>query len=597
MKKLTPEQVKTIVTILIVFLVASALYNFTNPLFNKKAEPSDLTQISKEYKTGNINKVTIDGNKVTAELKDGRMLETYKELDTALSEYGISPQDVRYEVKNPDSGTFWPTFLSVILPFLLLGGFIYFLMKQAQGANMKAMSFGKSSARLANLKNKVTFDDVAGLEEAKEELIEVVDFLRHPNKYKAIGAETPKGVLLVGSPGVGKTLLAKAVAGEAGVPFFSISASEFVEMFVGVGASRVRDLFSKAKRNAPCVIFVDELDAIGRQRGAGLGGSHDEREQTLNQILVEMDGFDTDTRVIVLAATNRPDVLDPALLRPGRFDRRVTLSLPDKKEREAILKIHGKTKPLEKSVDLSRIASNTVGMSGADLKNVMNEGAILAARANQKTITESDLMKAIEKVTLGPERKSKIMSEKEKEISAYHEAGHAIVGKMLKDDEELQKISIVSRGMALGYTWAMPKEDKYMRSRSEFINDIAVLLAGRVAEKMIFDEQTTGASNDLERATKIARNMVQVYGMSDIIGPVVVGQRDELVFLGRELAEHKNYSEKIASQIDGEVEKIVLDGEKLAKEILLKHKIKLKKLTTALLKKETLDREEIEKII
>jgi len=470
-------------------------------------------------------------------------------------------------------------------------------MKQAQGANMKAMSFGKSSARLANLKNKVTFDDVAGLEEAKEELIEVVDFLRHPNKYKAIGAETPKGVLLVGSPGVGKTLLAKAVAGEAGVPFFSISASEFVEMFVGVGASRVRDLFSKAKRNAPCVIFVDELDAIGRQRGAGLGGSHDEREQTLNQILVEMDGFDTDTRVIVLAATNRPDVLDPALLRPGRFDRRVTLSLPDKKEREAILKIHGKTKPLEKSVDLSRIASNTVGMSGADLKNVMNEGAILAARANQKTITESDLMKAIEKVTLGPERKSKIMSEKEKEISAYHEAGHAIVGKMLKDDEELQKISIVSRGMALGYTWAMPKEDKYMRSRSEFINDIAVLLAGRVAEKMIFDEQTTGASNDLERATKIARNMVQVYGMSDIIGPVVVGQRDELVFLGRELAEHKNYSEKIASQIDGEVEKIVLDGEKLAKEILLKHKIKLKKLTTALLKKETLDREEIEKII
>lgn len=597
MKKLTPEQIKTIVTIIIVFLVASALYNFTNPLFGKKTEPSDLTQISKEYKLGNINKVTIDGSKVSAELKDGRTLETYKESGTSLTEYGISPQDVKYDVKDPDRGAFWPTFFSVILPFLLLGGFIYFLMRQAQGANMKAMSFGKSSARLANLKNKVTFDDVAGLREAKEELLEIVDFLRHPNKFKAIGAETPKGVLLVGSPGVGKTLLAKAVAGEAGVPFFSISASEFVEMFVGVGASRVRDLFNKAKRNSPCVIFVDELDAIGRQRGSGLGGSHDEREQTLNQILVEMDGFDTDTRVIVLAATNRPDVLDPALLRPGRFDRRVTLSLPDKKEREAILAIHGKNKPLEKSVDLARVAGNTVGMSGADLKNVMNEAAILAARSNQKTISESDLMRAVEKVTLGPERKSNIMSQKEKEISAYHEAGHALVGKMLKDDEELQKISIISRGMALGYTWSMPREDKYMRSKSEFLNDIAVLLAGRVTEKMIFDELTTGASNDLERATKIARNMVQVYGMSDVIGPVVVGQRDELIFLGRELAEHKNNSEKTASDIDSEVERIVLEGEKKAKDIVTKNKAKLKKLATELLKKETLEREDIDKII
>ena len=597
MKKLTPEQVRTIVTIIVVLLIASALYNFTNPLFSKKPEITDLTQISKEYKAGNIGKVTIDGGKVTAELKDGRTLQTYKEAGTSLTDYGILPQDVSYDVKNPDSGTFWPTFLSVILPFLLLGGFIYYLMRQAQGANMKAMSFGKSSARLANTKNKVTFTDVAGLREAKEELVEIVDFLRHPNKFKVIGAEIPKGVLLVGSPGVGKTLLAKAVAGEAGVPFFSISASEFVEMFVGVGASRVRDLFSKAKRNSPCVIFVDELDAIGRQRGAGLGGSHDEREQTLNQILVEMDGFDTDTRVIVLAATNRPDVLDPALLRPGRFDRRVTLSLPDKKEREEILALHGKNKPLEKLVDLSRVASNTVGMSGADLKNIMNEAAILAARAGQKTIGETALMHAIEKVTLGPERKSKVMSDKEKEISAYHESGHALVGKMLKDDEELQKISIISRGMALGYTWAMPKEDKYMRSKGEFLNDIAVLLAGRVAEKMTFNELTTGASNDLERATKIARNMVQVYGMSDIIGPVVVGQRDELVFLGRELGEHKNYSEKIASEIDSEIEKIILEGEKKAQDILSKYKVKLKKLATLLLKKETLERAEFEKVI
>lgn len=597
MKKLTPEQIKTIVTIVVVFLLASALYNYTNPLFGKKTEKSNLTQISQEYKSGNINKVTIDGNKVTAELKDGKNLEAYKEADTSLTEYGISPQDVSYEVEDPDRGASWSTFFSIILPFLLLAVFVYFMLRQAQGANSKAMSFGKSSARLANLKNKVNFADVAGLKEAKEELIEIVDFLRYPNKFKAIGAEIPKGVLLVGAPGVGKTLMAKAVAGEAGVPFFSISASEFVEMFVGVGASRVRDLFSKAKRNAPCVIFIDELDAIGRQRGAGLGGSHDEREQTLNQILVEMDGFDTDTRVIVLAATNRPDVLDPALLRPGRFDRRVTLSLPDKKEREEIMAIHSRKKPMEKSVDFSRIASNTVGMSGADLKNVMNEAAILAARADRKTITESDVMKAIEKVTLGPERKSKVMSQKEKEVSAYHEAGHALVGKMLKDDEELQKISIVSRGMALGYTWAMPKEDKYMRSKSEFINDIAVLLAGRVAEKLIFNELTTGASNDLERATKIARNMVQVYGMSDVVGPVVVGQREEMVFLGRELGEHNNYSEKTAAQIDDEVEKIVISGEDQAREVINKNKAKLKKLALELLKKETLEREEIGKII
>lgn len=597
MKKITPEQIKTIITIIAVFLVASALYNFTGPLFGKKIEDSNLTQISQDYKDGNINKITVDGNKVLAELKDGKTLQAYKEANAALIDYGISPSDVSYTVENPDSGASWATFFSVVLPFILLGVFVYLLMRQAQGANMKAMSFGKSSARLANLKNKISFKDVAGLKEAKEELTEIVDFLRHPNKYKAIGAEIPKGVLLVGSPGVGKTLLAKAVAGEAGVPFFSISASEFVEMFVGVGASRVRDLFSKAKRNAPCVIFIDELDAIGRQRGAGLGGSHDEREQTLNQILVEMDGFDTDTRVIVLAATNRPDVLDPALLRPGRFDRRVTLSLPDKTEREEILRIHSKTKPIEKGVDFSRVASNTVGMSGADLKNVMNEAAILAARAGNKTIAESDIMRAIEKVTLGPERKSKVMNAKEKEVSAYHEAGHALVGRFLKDDEELQKISIISRGMALGYTWAMPKEDKYMRSKTEFLNDISVLLAGRVAERMIFNELTTGASNDLERATKIARNMVQVYGMSDVVGPVVVGQREEMVFLGRELGEHNNYSEKTAAEIDAEVERIVVDGEKQAKDILTKQKAKLEKLAKELLKKETLEREEIDGII
>lgn len=590
------NQLKTITTIILTLIIASLLFEYFGPLFANQPEEVTLSELSNEYKSGTIEKIEIDGSEVIAELKDGRKFKTYKEADTSLVDYGISPDKVDIDVKNPDSGAFWPTFLSVILPFLLFGGFIYFMLRQAQGANIKAMSFGKSTPRLANLKKRTTFNDVAGLEEAKEELVEVVDFLKNPNKFKAVGAEIPKGVLLVGSPGVGKTLLAKAVAGEAGVPFFSISASEFVEMFVGVGASRVRDLFNKAKKNAPCVIFVDELDAIGRQRGAGLGGSHDEREQTLNQILVEMDGFDTDTRVIVLAATNRPDVLDPALLRPGRFDRRVVLSLPDKKEREAILKIHSRNKPLEKNVNLARVAANSVGMSGADLKNIMNEAAILAARENRRTITESDLMGAIEKVSLGPERKSKIMSDKEKEISAYHEAGHTIASLKLKPEEEVHKVSIISRGMALGYTWSMPKEDKYLRSKSDFMNEIAVLLSGRVAEKMIFSELTTGASNDLERATKIARNMVQVYGMSDIIGPVVVGEREELVFLGRELGEHKNYSEKIASQIDSEVERIVTEAEKNAKQVLTKNKVKLKKLAELLLKKETVEREEILKI-
>ena len=591
------NQLKTLGIIILALLGASILFNLFGPLFEEPPEEATLSQITEEYNAGRIEKIEIDGSEMVAELNDGRRLVTYKEEGTSLTEYGISPEQVSVNVENPETGTFWPTFLSVILPFLLLGGFIFFMLRQAQGANMKAMSFGKSTAKLANLKKKTTFDDVAGLEEAKEELMEVVDFLKNPAKYRSVGAEIPKGLLLVGAPGVGKTLLAKAVAGEAGVPFFSISASEFVEMFVGVGASRVRDLFNKAKRNSPCVIFVDELDAIGRQRGSGLGGSHDEREQTLNQILVEMDGFDTDTRVIVLAATNRPDVLDPALLRPGRFDRRVMISLPDKKEREAILAIHAKNKPFEKGVSLSRVASNTVGMSGADLKNVVNESAILAARENRKTVTEDDLMKAIEKVTLGPERKSKVMNDKEKEISAYHEAGHAIVGKTLKPDDELHKVSIVSRGMALGYTWSMPMEDKHLHSKTEFINDIAVLLSGRVAEKMIFNELTTGASNDLERATKIARNMVQVYGMSDVIGPVVVGEREEHVFLGRELAEHKNYSEKIAGQIDSEVERIITEAERKAKDILTKKKSKLQKLSELLIKKETIEREELGKII
>jgi len=592
-----PNQIRTIATVVVLLLVAATLYNLFSPLYKTAPENVTLSRIQEEFRSGNVTKITEQNDKITADLKDGKQLQSYKEQGVSLVDYGITPDKVALDVKNPDSGSAWPTILGIVLPFLLLGGFIYFMLRQAQGANMKAMSFGKSTARLANANNKVTFADVAGLDEAKEELVEVVQFLKNPTKFKALGAEIPKGVLLVGSPGVGKTLLAKAVAGEAAVPFFAISASEFVEMFVGVGASRVRDMFMKAKRNAPCVIFIDELDAIGRQRGAGLGGSHDEREQTLNQILVEMDGFDTDTRVIVLAATNRPDVLDPALLRPGRFDRRVALSLPDKKEREAILKIHSKNKPVEKGVNLGRVATHTVGMSGADLRNVMNEAAILAARQNQKTVTEFDILRAVEKVTLGPERKSKIMSEEEKKISAYHEAGHAIVGKILKPEEELHKISIVSRGMALGYTWSTPREDKYMQSKNGFLSDIAQLLAGRVSEKMVFNEFTTGASNDLDRATKIARDMVQVYGMSDLLGPIVTKERDEMVFLGRELGEHKNVSEKVASQIDMEVEKFVREGEAKAKEVLTKNKTKLKKLAETLLKKETIEREELAKLI
>ncbi|PIT97361.1 cell division protein FtsH [Candidatus Berkelbacteria bacterium CG10_big_fil_rev_8_21_14_0_10_41_12] len=595
--KTNPNQIRYIIGAIIIFLLVSAIFNVSNPLFSKPPKEVTLSEFVAEVNKDNIKEIKLDNNQVIAELKDASKIKTYKEATATLSDYGIKPENVPINVKNPDAGTFWPTFFSVILPFLLLGAFVFFIFRQAQGANTKALSFGKSAAKLANLKNKIMFKDVAGLDEAKQELFEVVEFLRHPEKFKSLGAEIPKGVLLVGPPGVGKTLLAKAVAGEAGVPFFSISASEFVEMFVGVGASRVRDLFQKAKRNAPTVIFIDEMDAIGRMRGSGLGGSHDEREQTLNQILVEMDGFDTDTRVIVLAATNRPDVLDPALLRPGRFDRRVVLSLPDKREREEILNVHAKNKPIEKSVNLGTIASGTPGLSGADLRNIVNEAAILAARKNQKTITQSDLQESIEKVLLGPERKSRLLSKKEKEITAYHEAGHAIVGRLLKPNEPIHKISIISRGMALGYTWSMPDEDKYLRSKGDFEADIAMLLAGRVAEKMEFGQLTTGASNDLDKASKIARDMVQIYGMSDKIGPVTLGQREELVFLGKELAQHKNYSEKIASIIDDEVERIIAQAEKRTTELLKKNKSKLEKLAQLLLKKETVSKEALEEII
>jgi len=590
------QRTRQIIIFIIVLLVALGLYNIFSVQDLYKIKKVTITEIVTEVNNKNVSKITVDKNKVVAELKDGSKLQAFKEDGVGIGDYGIDPVKADISVEDPGKGSFWPTFFTVFLPFLLLAGFVYFILRQAQGANMRAMSFGKSQARLSNGKKKIKFDDVAGLEEAKQELVEVVDFLKNPDKFKKIGAEIPKGVLLVGAPGVGKTMLAKAVAGEAGVPFYSLSASEFVEMFVGVGASRVRDLFQKAKRNAPTVIFIDELDAIGRQRGSGLGGSHDEREQTLNQILVEMDGFETDARVIVLAATNRPDVLDPALLRPGRFDRRVVLAMPDKREREAILKIHAKNKPVEKTVDLGKVAGSTAGMSGADLKNVINEAAILAARDGNATVSQNDLNRAIEKVMLGPERKNRVLTGQEKEITAYHEAGHAIVGKVLQHTDPVHKISIISRGMALGYTWSIPEEDKYLRNKAQFSDELAQLLAGRAAEKMQFNEVSTGASNDLERATKIAGDMVKAYGMSEKLGPVTFGQRDEMIFLGREIAEHKSYSDKVATAIDEEIREIVTSAEKRAIETLKKYQSTLKKLAELLLKKETVERTEFDSL-
>jgi cell division protease FtsH len=485
--------------------------------------------------------------------------------------------------------------LTGLLPLIIIGGFIYFMMRQAQGTNNQAMSFGKSRARMfLGNKQVVTFSDVAGVDEAKMELQEVVEFLKFPEKFNTLGARIPRGVLLVGPPGTGKTLLARAVAGEAGVPFFSISGSEFVEMFVGVGASRVRDLFDQAKRNSPCIVFVDEIDAVGRQRGAGLGGSHDEREQTLNQILVEMDGFDTSTNVIVVAATNRPDVLDPALLRPGRFDRQVILDRPDMKGRVAILKVHSKGKPLDKAISMEDIARQSPGFSGADLANLMNEGAILAARRNRKVITMTDFEEALERIVAGPERKSRVISDAEKLIIAYHEGGHAVVQRVLPKCDPVQKVTIISRGMALGYTMALPTEDRYLQSKTEFEDKIAGLLGGNVAERMVFDDTTTGSSNDIEKATDLARRMVTEFGMSDRLGPLSFGKRDELVFLGREIGEQRNYSDEIAKTIDEEVRAIVDRAFERASQVLEVHRDRLDALATKLIAEETVDREGFE---
>jgi cell division protease FtsH len=511
-----------------------------------------------------------------------------------MSGYGVN---VKFD-KN-SSGSY---LISVLLPniilVILIAAFMWWVLRQTQSGNNQAISFGRSRARLiAGDKPAITFADVAGVDEAKQELTEIVEFLKYPEKFVALGARIPKGVLLVGPPGTGKTLLSKAVAGEAGVPFFSISGSEFVEMFVGVGASRVRDLFDQAKKNSPCIVFVDEIDAVGRQRGAGLGGGHDEREQTLNQLLVEMDGFDTNTHVIVIAATNRPDVLDPALLRPGRFDRHVTLDSPDIRGRRSILDVHARNKPLDSTVDLDVLARQTPGFSGADLANLINEAAILAARANKKVIGMEELGEGIERVIAGPERKSRRLSDHEKEVTAYHEVGHALVAKALPKCDPVHKVSIISRGQALGLTWYLPTEDRYLRSKAELMDQIAAAMGGRVAEEIVFHDVTWGAENDIQRVTNIARRMVTQWGMSEKLGPVTMGHKEELVFLGRDLGEQRNYSEEVAAMIDEEVRSIVNHGYQTAKSILSQQRDKLDLVAERLKAVETIDGNELDAIL
>jgi len=556
------------------------------------------TEFINLVKGNEVESVTIIDKNILGRLKNGTNFTTYAPEDPQLIEI-LRNQNVNIDAKPPTEPSWWSRILGSLLPTALLIIVWIFLLQQFQGGGSKVTSFSKSHARMVDAeKVKVTFDDVAGIEEVKEELREVVDFLKNPRKFQKLGARIPRGVLLYGPPGTGKTLLAKAVAGEAGVPFFSISGSDFVEMFVGVGAARVRDLFGNAKRNAPCIVFVDELDAVGRHRGAGLGGGHDEREQTLNQLLVEMDGFDPNQGVILIAATNRPDILDPALLRPGRFDRRIAVPRPDVSGREAILKVHSKGKPLGKDIDLKILARRTPGFVGADLANMMNEAALLAARKGKDVIEMSDMEESIDKVIAGPERKNVIISEKEKRVVAYHEAGHALVAKLLPNTDPVHKISIIPRGgAALGYTLQLPTEDRYLISKQELLTRLAVLLGGRVTEEIVFEDVTTGAHDDLQKATEIAREMVCEYGMSDTLGPLTLGRRHKEVFLGKDIAEDRNYSEEVAFTIDKEVRSIIDSAYEQARTLIMDNHDKLDKLAAVLLEKEVLEREEIDAIL
>ena len=585
-------------------VVAVFLYN---QLARSQSQPDviSLQDLAAAIKEGKVAKITVRGSALEIEQQDGTKATSYKEADTSLvdtlTSLGVSQElisQIATEVASPSGLYNWLGILSWVLPLILISAFFLIIFRQAQSSGNQAMSFGKSRARMfTGEKPTITFDDVAGVDEAKQELGEVVEFLKEPQKFIALGARIPKGVILMGAPGTGKTLMAKAVSGEAGVPFFSISGSEFVEMFVGVGASRVRDLFDQAKRNSPCIVFVDEIDAVGRHRGAGLGGSHDEREQTLNQILVEMDGFDTDTNVIVIAATNRPDILDPALLRPGRFDRRVVLDRPDMNGRQRILGVHIRGKPLGRDVDLAALARQTPGFVGADIESLVNEAAILAARRNKKTIDMAEFQEAIERVIAGPERKSRVITEEEKKVVAYHEAGHVLAAAKTPHADKVRKVTIIPRGTAGGYTMILPEEDRYLANRTKFEAELVTMLGGRAAEEVIFQRITTGAGNDLERATELARKMIMEYGMSNDLGPMTYGEREEMVFLGRSIAEHRNYSEAIARQIDTEVRQAIGKAYSRALQTMTTYRDLLDKLARQLIQTESMGEEEVDALI
>ena len=601
--------IKNFIFVILILLVVGGIFSL---LYLPATPPNEIstTQLVSDINESKIKKITVSGDSLDIVYSDDKTAISMKESGTGLTDLlinlGVNKDKLqKVEISNQTAKQdLWswltPLLIFGILPLVVFGFFFWTMIKQAKSGAVQVFDFTKAKARLFGAeghgKEKITFKDVAGLKEAKEELVEIVDFLKFPKKYLAMGAKIPRGVLLVGAAGVGKTLLARAVAGEANVPFLSVSGSEFVEMFVGVGSARVRDLFVTAKKSAPSIIFIDELDAIGRHRGAGIGGGHDEREQTLNQILVEMDGFEKETGVIVLAATNRPDILDSALLRPGRFDRKIVLDPPDVHDREEILAIHSKGKPLGKNVYLKEIAERTPGFTGADLANVANEAALLAARQNKTQIDQKEFLEAIEKVLLGPERKSHILSKKEKEIAAYHEAGHALVSTFSPDTEPVRKISIIARGMAAGYTLQVPSEERKMKTKTGFLSEIATLLGGYCAEKVKYGEMTTGASNDLGRASEMARKLVKEYGMSSL-GPISFGEKEELTFLGKEISEQRNYSEKIAERIDEEVDIIIKGAQKQAEAILIKHKNLLDKVAKDLIEKETIEREEFEKLI
>ena len=565
----------------------------------KNSKPADIsyTSFMQHVQQDEIKQVTIVDNVISGKLKDGKEFSTVAPNDSKLVEK-LEAKKVDIKAELPPQPPWWMSILSSILPMLIIVGLWFMLMNQGGAGGGKVMNFGKSRARRYDEeKLKITFKDVAGAEEAKQELEEVVEFLKHPQKYNDLGAKIPKGVLLYGPPGTGKTLLAKAVAGEAGVPFFSISGSDFVEMFVGVGASRVRDLFDQAKKSAPCIVFIDEIDAVGRQRGAGLGGGHDEREQTLNQLLVEMDGFSANEGIIMIAATNRPDILDPALLRPGRFDRQIVVDRPDIKGRTEILKVHVKGKPMGPDVNLDVIAQRTPGFTGADLSNLVNEAALLTARKDKKAINMPEMEEAAERVIMGPERKSRVISDKEKRLTAYHEGGHTIVGMLLEHTDPVHKVTIIPRGRAGGYTLSLPKEDKYYATRSEMLDELKVLLGGRVAEALVLKEISSGASNDLQRATQLARQMICEYGMSENIGPVTFGHRQDQVFLGRDIARDKDYSEEVAAEIDKEVRSFMEDAYAATEKLLSDNIDKLHVIAKALMEKETLEEEEINQLV